>query len=438
MRNVELVDYLEKIRDEHDILPNDGGAPDNMVVHSFMKDTGKIMSPTGQREFYNNHKKHGKDFINIVNEINGFVSKYPNLIKELFTTNDKSSGFGYVLATSDDEKEAHEWKKRFSGIEGDIEIPIIKRALHSTNEVHIITNPNWRKLEDPDRKIDDGDGFYRQDNRFYGKDNQSSMDVLNAYLSRKELIFTSHPDVGFEESFQYNIDYPEAGHQYRVGSYIKYPTLHPRVKTYLGLLKKFFGLVLKIEEIKYNAIDIIPINSDDIAIYVATNAAEDINSHYNVISTLNDVDQINYKSGNIISRIASAYNFLEFQNDYNDKGEYVSEIDEDDMANDSLYFSFYKRDRELRFQSLLSARLDRINESILSLNKLHNPTNYKFDKEDFDNARKSISQSLNNFELKYNSYFDSKVFKSKDKIFEENERLRKEIEQLKKTRKGEK
>ena len=86
----------------------------------------------------------------------------------------------------------------------------------------------------------------------------------------------------------------------------------------------------------------------------------------------------------------------------------------------------------------MSARLDRINESILSLNKLHNPTNYKFEKEDFDNAYKSIKESLSNFESKYKSYFDTKVFKVKDKVIEENERLRKELEQLKKARKGEK
>lgn len=437
MRNIELVDYLGKIRNEFDPLGvSHRGAPDHIIVEEYNSAIDSCMSKTGQFEYYINHKKYGKDFISIVDEINGFISKYPNLIHELFTTNETSSGFGYVLSTGDDEKEVHEWKERFSGIKGDVEIPISREALHSKKSVHIVKNPNWRKIEDPDRRIHDGYGIFRNNDRFYGLQNQSSMDVLNAYLSKRELIFTSHPELGLIEDFQYDIDYPEEGYSYRVGSFIKYPVLHPRVKTYLGLLKKFFGIVLKIEEIKYNAIDIIPINGVNIAIYVATNAAEDINSHYSVINSIKD--DVNYRSGNIMSRIGKAYSFLEFQNDYNEAGEYISEIDEENMSNDSLYFSFYKRDRELRFQSLMSARLDRINESILSLNKLHNPTNYKFEKEDFDNAYKSIKESLSNFESKYKSYFDTKVFKAKDKVIEENERLRKELEQLKKARKGEK
>tara|TARA_B100000886_G_scaffold40266_1_gene24908 strand:- start:8201 stop:9553 length:1353 start_codon:yes stop_codon:yes gene_type:complete len=410
MRNLELVDYLIDIRGKYEFLGgSDGEAPDKFITSEHNKITGSSLSKTGQNEYYRNHKKYGKDFVKIVNEINGFVAKYPNLIHELFTTNETSSGFGYVLATSDDEKEAFEWKERFSGVEGDVQIPVASKVLHATNSVHIITNPNWRKLEDPERRIDDGYGTFDDDGKFYGFDNQSSMDVLNAYLSKKRLIFASHPDLGLEERFQFDSGeyYVEDDYyKYRVGSFIKYPVLHPRVKTYLGLLKKFFGTVLKIEEIKYNAIDIIPINSVDIAIYVATNAAEDINSHYNVISSIKD--NVNFMSGNIMSRIASAYNILEFQNDYNEAGEYVSEIDEDKMSNDSLYFSFYKRDRELRFQSLMSARLDRINESIQSLNKLHNPTNYKFEKKDFDSAHKSIQDSLKEFELKYKSYFESK------------------------------
>ena len=403
MRNLELVDYLDDIRAKYENLGESNGfTSDEFITAEHNKTTTASMSKTGQYEYYCKHKKYGKDFVNIVNDINGFVSKYPNLIHELFTTNETSSGFGYVLATSDDEKEAHEWKERFSGVEGDVQIPISKNALHATNSVHIITNPNWRKLEDPERRIDGLFGIY-DGNKYYGVDNQSSMDVLNAYLSKKKLMFTSHPDLGLEESVQINSgEYyvEDEYYSYRVGSFIKYPVLHPRVKTYLGLLKKFFGTVLKIEEIKYNAIDIIPINGVDISVYVATNVADDINSHFNVISSIKN--DVNFMNGNIMSRIASAYNFLEFQNDYNEAGEYVSEIDEDKMSNDSLYFSFYKRDRELRFQSLMSARLDRINESILSLNKLHNPTNYKFEKEDFDSAYKSIKESLSNFESNYN------------------------------------
>lgn len=451
MRNIKLVDYLgKKFRDEFDPLGgSDGGAPDDIIVGQYNSATDSRMTKTGQYEYYINHKEYGKDFMKIVKDLNKFSRKYPNLLKELFTTNDNKSGFNYILTTSDDEKEAYEWKKVFSGYKGDIEIPIRKKAIYCGNSsegVYIIKNPNWRKLEDPERQNDDGDGFWATNSggnkKFYGLQNQSAMDVLNAYLSNKEMIFTSYPDVGLKEDFKYQLDTNEdliVGEEfdYRVGSFIKYPVLHPRVKTYLGLLKKFFGIVLKIEEIKYNAIDLIPINHNDIAIFIATNLAEDINSEYDLIHKVNH--NVNFLHGNLMSRLAVAYNWLDLQNDYDDEtGEYISDIDEDNMANDTLYFSFYKRDRALRFQSLMSARLDRINESILSLNKLHNPTNYKFEKEDFENAYKSINESLSNFESKYKSYFDTKVFKAKDKVIEENERLRKELEQLKKARKGEK
>ena len=440
MKNIELVDYLGDIRDKYEILGgSDGEVSDEFITSEHSKVTGSSMSKTGQYEYYINHKEHGKEFKKIVDDLNKFTRKFPNLLKELFTTHVPSSGFNYApyYDGADDEKQAHEWKKTFSGAGYDITLPFRGRTLHSTNSVHIVTNPNWRKLEDPERRVDDGPGIYRDNDRFYGIYNQSAMDVLNAYLSKQKLIFTSHPQVGLEEAFQYDIDNIEDGYKYRVGSFINYPTLHPDIKTYLGLLKKFFGFVLKIERIKYNAIDIIPINSDDIAIYIATNLAQDINTDYSLIHEIKN--NVNYKSGNIMSRIAYAYKWLDLQNDYDDEtGEYVSDIYEDDMANDSLYFSFYKRDRKLRFKSLLSTRLDRINESILSLNKLHNPTNYKFEKEDFDNAYKSINESLSNFESKYKSYFETKVFKAKDKIIEENERLRKENERLKKARKGEK
>ena len=445
MRNIELVDYLVDIRDKYEILGgSDGEAPDEFITSEHNKVTGSSMSKTGQYEYYTNHKKYGEDFKKILKDLNNFSREFPNLLKELFSTDEPSSGFNYVpkILSSDDknesnEEQAYEWEKAFTGEEGEIRIPFNVKSLHSSNAVHLVKNPNWRKLEDPERRIDNGPGIYRDNNQFYGIYNQSAMDVLNAFLSKKMLIFTSHPNVGWEEDFQYELDHSINGINYRIGTFRKYPPLHTDIKTYLGLLKKFFGIILKIEEIKYNAIDIIPINSDDIAIYIATNLAQDINTDYNLVDEIKN--DVNYKSGNLMRRIDNAYKWLDLQNCYDDEtGEYISDINEGHMANDSLYFSFYKRDRKLRFNSILSTRLDRINDSILSLNKLHNPTNYKFEKEDFDDAYKSIKESLSNFESKYKSYFETKVFKAKDKIIEENERLRKENERLKKARKGEK
>ena len=249
------------------------------------------------------------------------------------------------------------------------------------------------------------------------------MDVLNAYLSNKEIIFTSYPAVGLKEDFQYQIENTfDREFDFNIGSFIKYPVLHPRVKTYLGLLKKFFGMVLKIEEIKYNAIDLVPINHNDIAIYIATNLAENINSEYNLISKAKH--NVNYLNGNLMSRIAVAYNWLDLQNDYDETGEYISDIDEDNMANDSLYFSFYKRDRRLRFQSIISSRLERISDNILSLNKLHNPTNYEFDEKDFDKAFNKLTEVLTKFQTDYKSYF------SKDQIFKKIPNLEEMLREL--------
>ena len=292
--------------------------------------------------------------------------------------------------------------------------------------MHIVTNPNWRELSDPLREKEYPEGGIWRDNKFYSDQNQSPMDILSACLSNKELIFKSKHGSGLEHEY----DLGEGG---EVLSLIQYPSLHPRVKTYLGLLKKFFGLVLKIEGIKYNAIDIIPIDNNNIAIYVATNYAEDINSHYKVLSEYNTdrkgaiINDVTYLSGDLMSRISSAYDWLDFQGDDKD-----TDIDEDDWTNDTLFFSFNKIDRSLRFQSLISTRLDRIRENILSLNKLHNPTNYKFEEQDFDKAHLSLFNTIEEFEKNYKNYFATKGFKPKDKVIEENERLRKELEEYKK------
>ena len=65
-------------------------------------------------------------------------------------------------------------------------------------------------------------GIYRDNNQFYGIYNQSAMDVLNAFLSKKMLIFTSHPNVGWEEDFQYELDHSINGINYRIGTFRKY------------------------------------------------------------------------------------------------------------------------------------------------------------------------------------------------------------------------
>jgi hypothetical protein len=63
------------------------------------------------------------------------------------------------------------------------------------------------------------------------------------------------------------------------------------------------------------------------------------------------------------------------------------------------------KDKSLRFKSILSKRLNRINNEISSLNKLHNKKNYLFEESDFDLAHDSISKNMSEFQKKYKKYF---------------------------------
>ena len=64
-----------------------------------------------------------------------------------------------------------------------------------------------------------------------------------------------------------------------------------------------------------------------------------------------------------------------------------------------------QKDKSLRFKSILSKRLNRINNEISSLNKLHNKKNYIFEESDFDIAFDSISKNISEFQKKYKKYF---------------------------------
>jgi len=422
MRNITLVDYLKKIRTQFDSPPGEKSLHDSAVVADANATLDCDWSPTYQKEYYL-ASSFSKEFTKVMNDLNGFVSKYPNIPKQLLTVSqDNDSGFSIVKASSDDEKEVYEWEQAWNqNVVNvfDIKIPFHTRILYQNSRMlnasgtlYIATNPNWRELSDPLRTIEYPEGGIWRDDKFYSDQNQSPMDILSACLSNKELIFESDHGSGLE----HDLDYGEGA---RVLSLIQYPALHPRIKTYLGLLKKFFGLVLKIEGIKYNAIDIIPIDNNDIAIYVATNSAEDINAHYKVLHEIKN--DVNYLTGNIMSRISSAYDWLDFQGDDKD-----TDIDEDDWTNDSFFFSFYKRDRSLRFQSIISSRLNRITSDIHSLNKLHNPTNYKFLEGDFISAFNIISATNSRFRKDYEKYFSTKkISKTKQELLEEIELLKK-------------
>ena len=84
----------------------------------------------------------------------------------------------------------------------------------------------------------------------------------------------------------------------------------------------------------------------------------------------------------------------------------------------SLYF--YKRDKSMRFKSVLSNRLNRIIHDIASLNNLHSPVNYKFEKDDFDKTADTLKTRLDIFQSTYEDYFRS-LYDEKKIGLDENE-----------------
>jgi len=170
-------------------------------------------------------------------------------------------------------------------------------------------------------------------------------------------------------------------------SKIKYPVLHPRVKKYLSLVKKYLSTILKTNQIPYSAIEIIPRSSRTISVFIISDYAKE---YYQV--------QFDNKASDDSIFLALALTF-----------EIIKQIS-DLATNDSsksldVEYMVIKKDKSLRFQSIMSKRLKRIKKDILSLNQLHNKKNYIFEENDFSNALFDINQALGDFESKYKDYF---------------------------------
>lgn len=167
-------------------------------------------------------------------------------------------------------------------------------------------------------------------------------------------------------------------------SELNYPILHPRVKTYLSLLKKILGELFKASNYSYSSIEIIPRSNSIMSIFIITDSSKKYvkqvyNKDYDTFKSI-------FKYTSIIAEnVATHFN--------------------EDIYTPDIQFMFIDRDKSLRFQSIISKRLSRITADINSLNQLHNKNNYVFDELDFDNAFNSISQSLNRFEEKYKKHF---------------------------------
>jgi hypothetical protein len=412
MKKFKLVDYIEHLRPKFDHIDPLVGSlltPQNIIdkyneAISNGKDpntvTGYIWSDDGKIEYYYAHKLYGVEFGKVIRDLTDFLYKYSDVPKNLMTASSSNQDFPFISIASNDEKEVFEWKRKKSD---DVRIPMPCDSLMHKSGIGIVKNSNWRELEDPNRA--NRDGFYiERDGKVYSDENQAPMDILKAYLNDREVLFLSNVESDLLNS-------SEIGD--KKVSFIKFPSLHPRVTTYIGLLKKYFGLILKIEKVRYNSIDIIPISNDDIAIFVSSNDADTINRSFRGSKELTEFPRSGYTGDNIMSRIGEEYKRLE--------SIIVGDgADEDELTNDHLYFTFYKRDRNLRFQSIISSRLKRITSDISSLNKLHNPTNYKFEQDDFNKAKIRIQDAAKEFERTYSSYFSKKnITKSKQELAED-------------------
>ncbi len=176
-------------------------------------------------------------------------------------------------------------------------------------------------------------------------------------------------------------------------SKIKYPVFHPRVKKYLSLVKKYLSTILKTNQIPYSAIEIIPRSSRTISVFIISDAAK------------------KYYQGQFDNKALDDSIYLALSLTF----EIIKQIS--DQINDSksldIEYIVIKKDKSLRFQSIMSKRLKRIKKDILSLNQLHNKKNYIFEENDFSNALFDINQALGDFESNFKDYFSTNK-KTKD------------------------
>ncbi len=166
---------------------------------------------------------------------------------------------------------------------------------------------------------------------------------------------------------------------------LPYPILHQRVKTYITLIKKLYGLVLKEENYSYSAIEIIPRSNMSLALFILSDSSEKL--YKELYSDDAEIGNLMYNIDNILGHIVDHHIFdtLALQPDFD--------------------IMIMQKDKSLRFKSILSKRLSRINNEISSLNKLHNKKNYIFEESDFDLAFDSISKNISEFQKKYKKYF---------------------------------
>ena len=178
------------------------------------------------------------------------------------------------------------------------------------------------------------------------------------------------------------------------------------------MVKKYLSTILKTNQIPYSAIEIIPRSSSTISVFIISDYAK---KYYQ--------GQFDNKASDDSIYLALSLTF-----------EIIKQIS--DLATNGwaksldVEYMVIKKDKSLRFQSIMSKRLKRIKKDILSLNQLHNEKNYIFEENDFSNALFDINQALGDFESKYKDYFSTnKKTKDNQEIAEVFARLNKNQKQ---------
>lgn len=196
-------------------------------------------------------------------------------------------------------------------------------------------------------------------------------------------------------------------------SKIKYPVLHPRVKKYLSLVKKYLSayLKLKLNKTPYSAIEIIPRSSQTISVFIISDAAK----KYYQGQFEKDLDDYLY-----VALSATFITMTQLSDQFNNN----------DSNKPDIEYMVIKKDKSLRFQSIMSKRLNRIKKDIVSLNQLHNKKNYIFEENDFNQALSDINQALGHFESKFKDFFSkNKKTKNNQEISEVFAKLNKDQKQ---------
>ena len=238
------------------------------------------------------------------------------------------------------------------------------------------------------------------------KDVPTSKDLLSKYLSKKELPF-------YQPRYSQGKKIDDKIYN------IKYPVLHPKVITYISLIKRALSIFLKSNDINFSSIDIFPNRNKNLLLFIASSEAKDLNTFCSENSFI--VSNLFEPENSEASPLANAFTI--FIDDAFAKSNLFLKLPSE--FNASFELSFYTRDKSLRFDTIMNKRMERIIKTIKSLNNLHHKGNYEFDKDDFDKSYQKLSMAIQHYRTIYEQWFkDNAVPKSAE---EEIEMLRKEL-----------